>query len=324
MKKMYTKFNIFKNFILWICFISIITACQKDIIDDFQAFEENWENLDDFFNSINTTKRVLINDSSKEFVISTKTSTLLFGANSFIDENNYPITGEVIIEYIEILNSGNVLLNNINTKTFDKELLHSTSMYHFDIIQNGKKLKIAPGKFIEIFIEPEDKILDTEFTYEWIVENGISGWFPTFSLDVSEKNWNFSVDGQTYIGSGLKMKVWNTGWFCMGSYESELFPSASDYGKLKVEIPNDFLPDHTRVFVAYVGTTVLMEIPFENKSFSSNNILKNAEVEVIVISVLNNKLHEGSKHIIFGDINEMNITPQETDYLRLVTNLQNI
>ena len=99
--------------------------------------------------------------------------------NAFIDENDNPITGEVDIHFREINHPVDIMLSGIPMKydtANQNKVLLSDGMIEIEGYLNGKKVKIAPNKTIEIALKATND--ETRFN--------------SYQLDKTSSNWNYT------------------------------------------------------------------------------------------------------------------------------------
>lgn len=96
------------------------------------------------------------------FMIVTKHETIIdIPANGFIDPvTGANVTGPIDVDIIELRTPGEILLMGIQTESHGN-LLQSGGEFHLSVSQNGKQLKLAPGKQVQLRVvdaNPEERM----------------------------------------------------------------------------------------------------------------------------------------------------------------------
>lgn len=314
----------FKEFLICWFLISIsIISCQKDVIDEFTPLDERWTSLDSFFSNAEKIKRISIPNAEDEFVVSSNGLYYHFLGESLLNEDNSKATGEATLEIKEIRKTGDYILNQIDSETYDGESMFPEAIFSLRLVKNGEELKLKDK--ILIYQETSNSEVDLEVTTEWIDDNTNDGWFPTVSLDVFNHSWDFDINTENFQGAGFKMYLRKLGWFQMGSYANQVYPSGDVFGTVEVEIPTEFAIEDVKVFLAYKDRLCLLPSTRIDNKFKFKQVIKAEEVEVIMLTVKEDKLYFGKKHFITENESEVTLnTIEKTDFVSLIAFLQDL
>lgn len=112
-----------------------------------------------------TSEHFSINLNKDTLVVCKEGTKLMIKANSFIDQNNQTIVGEINLKVTEYYKLSEVLLANLSTQSNDK-LLETGGMLFMEAKQNGKSLGLKENKPIEIIFPTKRKDMQL-FTGNW-------------------------------------------------------------------------------------------------------------------------------------------------------------
>lgn len=99
-----------------------------------------------------------VNASNAISVITSNQSRFGFDQNSFVDMDGNPVSGNIELHIKEILTPADMILNGVPSMSDDKPLA-SGGEFRVLAFQNGKALKLAPGKFMSIQLPPTGRDL---------------------------------------------------------------------------------------------------------------------------------------------------------------------
>ncbi|MBQ4818773.1 hypothetical protein [Aquimarina sp. MMG016] len=179
---------------------------------------------------------------------------LYFPANSFVDQNGDPVTGNVDIELIEIYNKAKMLLTKMPTNgkrpNGDVETLKSGGEFYINATQNGEQLALANG--FQLFA-PADEI-DNEMTLFNGQDNDCDGddlecdivWEEDEQGGV-EPMQREGADGQGVTGYGGFLS--NFGWTNIDRWYNDPRPKTILYA----DVPEGFDDTNSNVYISYNG-----------------------------------------------------------------------
>ena len=142
--------------ILWLFTLAgILGACKKDrlvdpVTDPTLDAPGNVAASDirDFFEKHEVKcQSFTLDAASYQNITGEKGTKLMFWPNSFVTENDMPVTGSVELCLKEIYDKADMILSNKPTMANDGILVSSGEIF-ISATQNGQKLKLAGGKYI--------------------------------------------------------------------------------------------------------------------------------------------------------------------------------
>lgn len=319
MKKRY---NIY---ILLTCVMLFASSCQEEIIDEFTPDAERWESIDDFIESTDATKKVSIVNASEEFVLETEHAVVRFPAETIMN----PLTGalaegQIELSYLELDTYNDLFFENVDGEAIDGETLYSRYIIKVELNQGNIPLQINSNKPPVIHIETDIELTDNERVFTWTEVNGKLGWFINGNIDVETDNWDFTVEGNQYKGSGLKMYLRETGYSTIAEQEILVHPMMSDYSTVSLQVDQSFQTTQTKIFIARHGDFSLIPINLINGQYI-NTMIKNEEpVTAIGITVRDEKLYFAKRSFIVGETNDHNMIFNETSFIEVIEELRRL
>ena len=324
MKNNYMKY-IKYSFFIGLLYISLVSSsCTPNIIDEFEPIDEKWSSIDDFTSSLNSTKKVSIPNAEAEFVIKTELATYHFQESSITDQNGTIVEGPIDLIYKEMNSSGDLIESGIDSEGTAGETLMQYFAAHLTFKKGNQFLKIDNLNPISVYLESDNNTLDSQNTFIWLDDGINHGWFPTTSSSLESKYWDFDINGQNYQGSGFKMKIYETGWNSMADFEFQVFENDYDYSTLNISLDTKYHNSKTKVYAVHKDRMSIIPIRNVSGQYLHNQILKGEEVRLIVLSVIDEKLHFGRKDIIVGATNDYNINANEVSYVELLEELKRL
>ena len=312
----------FLYILLITCTIAMTTSCEKEIVDEFTPIEEKWTSLDDFISSANSTKTVSISNAEDDFVVSTDNAIIHFKAYTIKDaQTGEFVEGPIEMNYTEILNYKDLLLNNLNSYSYG-EAIYCDYMINYQLKQGSKTLTIDEFNPALIYLKKENEPLDDKIVYSWNDNGTTAEWISNINNDAFEFDWDFNVDGENYVGSGYKMLLRGAGIFCLAELEHLLYPDSEDYALVEASISDEFKIAGTKVFVARKEDFSLIPMNLLNGKYLNSMIRKGEEVTIFGMTVLDEKLYFGKKNIIVGETNNYTLSFNEVSYVEAINELQ--
>lgn len=120
------------------------------------------------------TTKAIIPNAKTEFVNGKSGTVAMVDATAFVHENGSPVTGPIEFTMTEINTKAGLILGNLPTVS-DGKPLYSGGVVYLEATSEGKPLKLAPGKTIELQFEEKDPnmilfggVQDTNGAMNWV------------------------------------------------------------------------------------------------------------------------------------------------------------
>jgi len=193
-----------------------------------------------------TQEFTFINDPSgmMQFMSESGVEITIYGG--CLTVNGVPVTGEVMLEYVEIFNSGSMVVTGMPTMGMmpdgDLAMLVSGGEFYVNATHNGQPVDLACGFQLQI---PGSLTggTDGDMTL-WnglVAEDGNVVWEEEDNDGPNQENGVF-VEGGTYYAF-----VGNFGWTNVDRFYSDPRPKTT----IKVDVPDGFTNQNSAVYISY-------------------------------------------------------------------------
>ncbi len=150
------------------------TACKKD--------PQNTGNLENLYEDLAIQPITVTFDATDYFYFKTadQGTIIQLTANSLVDKNGNPVTGNVEANITVITKKGDIIRAARPTQTTDNEPIETAGEVLVEMFQNDEKLSLAPGKKLRIQFEAENPVNDMRLFYgtdgpvesnAWVLQN---------------------------------------------------------------------------------------------------------------------------------------------------------
>jgi hypothetical protein len=162
--------------------ILLMASCQKEVSADKSA--QTFKSLSEFFSqNREVTQAVTISGQSGGTFQGSRGARFVIGANSFVDKNGTPVTGEVKLEILEVYTPADMILTNLTTMS-NGQPLESGGEFLIEATYKGEEVKLAPGRYIAINLPGKDLDgmqvfngqVNTAGEVNWVVNTGGNNW----------------------------------------------------------------------------------------------------------------------------------------------------
>jgi hypothetical protein len=169
---------------------------------DLKTTLYKFENIADVFASISENKNQLfaINASKQNKIKAVNGTEISIPADAFTFEDGTIAKGKIEFTVKEALQTDDILLTGLTTVS-DGKLLQTGGMVYIEASINGKKLKIANDKNIEISMPAKKMVAGMELFYGEKTKSGSVNWKPTGQ---QPKGIELNVDKSALRKSRLK------------------------------------------------------------------------------------------------------------------------
>jgi len=129
-----------------------MSACKKESDNDSSpAVKETYASIDDFIKrNMSPLQTYLINEDLGGSFITPQGTAVTIPPNAFTKSSGAAVSGEVTIQFKDILKKSDMVLNNKPTIMTNGQLLVSGGEFYIRAIQEGNTLIIAPGSNVDV------------------------------------------------------------------------------------------------------------------------------------------------------------------------------
>lgn len=317
------------RFFIMIIILASLSACSKDLSDDFRQYPNNALNdtiwtknfisttaLNEILDSARTTPYIdSINFTTADTLRFPNNIEIAFPANAVYSPGGFTIYGKVKVEMLALLKKGDII-RSLQSTTSNDALLEIFGQVFIKLSNNGKELALAPNKSIKI------RIPDTQDNPQpsMIVFKGQeSSPPPAWGKDTSA-TWIKTNDGSTIgtwykTGSGPNLKGYefttqNLRWISGGKF----LDSTISKNKLTAILPPNFTIKNTLAFAVLDNSKTIVELRanYASRSFYANNIPLQRKLTIITLSKIGNDFYYGNRSINdIGSIAIYTISPEK-------------
>lgn len=269
--------------------IIILTHCSKD--ESISLTEEgNIGFLFQAFDQESKIQRATLDVANFSFT-SEKNVELTTEADAFQFINGTTVTGMVDLEFIELFTKSEILKYGIHTLTYDREILESDGEFKIDISQNGQRVKLKNGKFMNIKV-PDSSLNDS------------MQLFNAMELSWGESDDTLSTELNAYIGQLSSLDWLNIDYYSRFDY---------DYTDVTVELPDttyNYL--NTRVFAIFHDQNSLIQLNYFNTQVK---LPIGEKITVVALASQDSEtfLYDEQSIIIIDDQPNVLLNPQPED-----------
>ncbi len=328
-----TKYKIV-NFMFLTLSILFLGSCNTNDDNDNPPVEtrDGLEFKAEIIENRNEAKQIVdINGSANSEVYGTEGTILYFPANSFVDQNGNPVTGNVAIELVEIYDKAKMLLTKMPTNgkrpNGDVETLISGGEFYINATQAGEQLElanafqlIAPAETFDnemTLFNGQNNNCDDEFECDIV-------WEEDEEADL-EPIQREGPDGGVVNGYGGFIS--NFGWTNIDRWYNDPRPKTL----LQVDVPEGYDNTNCNVYISYDGeptALALLDIyDQETELFSEHYglIPIGLEAHIIFVSVQNSEYVYAIQEVVIEEdhieVIETTSTATESQLIDLINEL---
>lgn len=306
--------------------VFLFGSCQKDIIDKFEQTGENWSNLESFYQSVNTARKIDIDNAENGFILPINDQVIIdFNDYSFKSKNNQKVNGTIRVELNKLNSNGLIILNKMNTTSYEPvpSILFAMGMLDIKFFQNGNEILIDPISEPVIYVKGTEEYLESFARMEWLEDNQQAGWFPHLQPSYDYIQYDIEKNGVKYSGSGFKFNYSAVEPFCLVQYQSELYEEDENFSDVTVDLEEAI--EDIDIYLVYKNRNSVRKMNrVSDSTFHTDRVLINEEVSVIALGVENENLLFDKFHFVAQEKNEVNVKLKETDYIALINELKNL
>ena len=200
----------------------------------------NIQSLFQVFDQGSKTQRATIDVANFTFT-SQQNVELSADPDAFVFQGGTPVTGMVDLEFIELFTKADILKYGIQTLTYNREILESDGEFKIEITQDGEKVRLKDGKFMNIKV-PDSTVNDS------------MQLFRTAEFSWQETNDSISTQLDSYYG-----QLSHLNWVNIDYYSKFDF----DYTTVQVELPDStYERANTRVFALFHDQNTVIALDY--------------------------------------------------------------
>ena len=164
---------------LCIIIATITLSCQRNLPDEIGV--KTLTTIAKFSQTARQEQQsFVVNAGTTNVVVTKKGTKVSFPGNGFVNQEGFPVTGDVEISVKDIFTPMDMILNDMPTVS-GNQLLESGGEFKITASQNNKLLRLAPGTYIKIEI-PDfgvdmsgmkvfNGVADANKNIDWVVNN---------------------------------------------------------------------------------------------------------------------------------------------------------
>jgi hypothetical protein len=302
--------------LLPILFCVLFISCKKDEKD---ALTPIFYPFYDFFKDNGTQPQIFTVNASEGFSITTTAGTIFtFQPNSFINENNENVNGEITVFIKEIDDYKDMILSN-TVSTTNSKLIFMAVEFHVIANQNNKTLNLKiPYK---VSVKPRPGLVDLAKLYYGQIVN--------MPVNSNNENLNWQIDTAEYRLESINNHNYLTcnanklGWIACGNPWNL---TQINKNTLTINLPSNYYQSNSIVFIAPLYyNTVGRALP-ENQSsntYSFDDVPSSGNY-FITISYQNSKYYFDLTQINVFEDDILNITPNESTKEDIIIEINNL
>jgi hypothetical protein len=261
----------------------LVLACQKELSRSKADFGK-LASLQQFFEKNTAPVQTGTADASAAFRFTTAKGTAIdFPNNAFVTPNNQPVTGTITIAVKEIRTPAEMILNNTPTMS-DGLPLVSGGEFFVRATQNGERLKLAAGKYVQINLGTLSRVeMAGMQVFNGDTTSGTMNWM----LNTQPTNVVVQVQDSLVGGGSNSVNLLfadSLEWINCDKYIDE--PKIT----YTVDPGNTPNVDSTAVFVHLTGRNAIMRFPKVGDTFAYTNMIA-TEATVVGICVMDGTLY---------------------------------
>lgn len=329
-------------FILGTILLFFLTACQKELSDNFTIYTGDPRN--DTVWTATTPSTAPIHQLAKAFlpdlIIDSFDCTLgdtlylkdeveiRIPAAACTNNSSTPVTGKVKLEFFRLKKKGD-FIKFFKPTTAGKYLLESAGGFFIRISQNGQELKLAPNASITVrFRDTEDpkstmQVFHARETIPFI-SNGIDTLHTWVRhTDTSHiRTWQ-KTDTLGNVLKGYELTTTQLRWTGAHRY----IDSTLSHTNIFAYLPQNFTNKNTVIYAVFSDHKIVVNLSsdFRSKAFTASQIPRGAKIKLLSFSRLGSDLYLGIREINdVGTMNTYKIEPQKKSLADILTVINNL
>ncbi len=173
-------------------------------------------------------------------ITATGGTSVMFGPNAFVTQNNQPVTGSVTVKLQEVYTKKGMILANASTTSGGRPLI-SGGEFKLTASQNNQELKLAPGAYVfaQMPTGSNPSFAMSEF---YASELDANSDFTAIDTAQTIPVVQDSISGGTLYA----FQVDSLGWI-----NCDFFMSGSPLTPINITVPSNFNDTNCMVFVAF-------------------------------------------------------------------------
>ncbi len=217
--------------------------------------------------------------------------------NTFTDASGQLAKGPATILLMYLSTRGDMLKNHISGVS-DEDILKTLFAVKLFVYQNGKELRLAPGKAAEIFIGNSSPVSGYQLFTEKVVGNPVN-WIPA-------QGGSFSI-GSHNAKKGYVLLIPRLQWFLPGQVVN-----VEKTTSITASLPKIFTNANSKVYVLLDDRKGLMEMGQDKnqKAFYANKIPVSSRGTIVSISSVNNTYYLASEDVELKHKLHIKLTPR--------------
>jgi len=305
--------------------IVTVFSCKKDTIEPIIDTETGTNTptgstggISNFFkqNVLNATQTFTIDASTYEYITGSKGTKLYINANTFKDQFNNIVTGNVTIELIEIQTKADMILLN-KTTTSNGNLLISGGEISVKAFQNGSQLMLATNAYIGVNM-PTNNPVNMQLFTGTEDDNGNLNWDSTGTNVIVDTlgGFNFNLDSLTLNNDSL-------GWI-----NCDYFYGQGNLTTLNVITSSPYNGANTFIYLFFNNIYSVAPLSWSNNTQNfvsySNSLPVGSQMTIVAISEINGQYYSSFTPITLTTNHSETINLNATTLSALEIDLNNL
>lgn len=284
---------------------SILFSCAKETPENtWPANTSSNGALDNFFaQHAPASQSFQVNAQSGGFLYGTGGTQILIYPNAFIDQNGNPVSGNVDIHLVEVLNKRAAIYAGAST-TCNGRPIESDGEVWIDAWQGNQMLSVVPGS-VTLGIPTANPVSGMQAFFTDRINGGRDFTLDSAAINVVPDSSSNSSQGALYT-----FQIDSMGWWNCDRFMGQGGPEAS----FSVSLPALYDYQNTMVIVSFDGYFAFAQLYYYDDpgTFHAGSYYKLPEgmnVTFAAISEINGQFYYGSQSVTIGSQNAISIVP---------------
>jgi len=275
-------------------------------------------NLNNFFkqNVLDATQTFTIDASLGQTITGDQGTSIFIPANSFQNNSNNIVSGNITIELIEIQTQADMIWLN-KTTTSNGQLLVSGGELSIKAFQNGEQLTLSSAGSVSIQMPTNNPVNMSLFSGSED-STGFVNWTPTGTnvpLDTTG-GFTFTIQSGTFSNDSL-------GWI-----NCDYFYNQSNLTTLTVILPPNHDESNTSIWLffnsIYAAAPALWDYTYNNFQSYQNSLPIGEQITIVAVSEVNGQMYSSFTPITLTANQSETISLTQTTATAFQTDLNNL
>lgn len=246
-------------------------------------------------------QKFVVDAASGGSITGAKGTVVTFRANSFINANGQTVTGNVNIELREVFSKKDMVYSGVLPVSIDGRALNSGGEFFIEAMQNGNRVTLRKGNFMEVRLPAQAVANNMEFFLGVDNGNGIVWQEPDSNFAIVDSQWvNSPVGSFTFASvpdSSYVINIDTTGWCNADAYMT----SVNQIVDCNFTFSESFTVSstNTSAYAFFDGTNSVWPLGVSPWGSVANNVindnhLADIPMHILVITVEGGQLYAGT------------------------------